>query len=282
MSQNNYFPPSWAPQARSEAWEVYPWELYPPNDPPRPSRPKAGLGLVMMMMMVMMTKMMMVLMMTRLVVRPLSYCYSSCPPFTAHLPRPLRINKRNFLGKRTSSQILNTSSRVPNTSSQISQTTNRIIPSTVCAYPSQHISQNNKYIIQNTNTSCSLFAHFLLFHISLQTNKLDFLTEYDHSNRSAINRKCWGKTESHHIFSPQDNFEEALFVPVKQLLDLHCSLTAPFVGTRSYKVEWSQIQANGMSVIQKWLIKWKMWWIEAWETFEPSKTNETGERSKSS
>ena len=31
--------PSWAPQARSKAWEVFPWELYPPDDPPRPSRP---------------------------------------------------------------------------------------------------------------------------------------------------------------------------------------------------------------------------------------------------
>ena len=26
---------SWAPQAQSEAWEVYPWKLYPPDDPPR-------------------------------------------------------------------------------------------------------------------------------------------------------------------------------------------------------------------------------------------------------
>ena len=51
LSQNYYVPPSWAPQARSEAWEVYLWELYPLDDPPRPSRPKAGLGLVMMMMM---------------------------------------------------------------------------------------------------------------------------------------------------------------------------------------------------------------------------------------
>ena len=155
---------------RSEEWEVYPQELFPPDDPPRPSRPKAGHGLVMMMMMVVMTKMMMVLMMTRLVVRPLSYCYSSCPPFTAHLPSPLRINKRNFLGKRTSSQILNTSSRVPNTSSQISQTTNRIIPSTVCAYPSQHISQNNKYIIQNTNILsqvCSVCLHTFCLSTSL-------------------------------------------------------------------------------------------------------------------
>ena len=49
-----FFPPSWVPQARSEAWEVYPWELFPLDDPPRPSRPKAGLGLVMMMMMMMM------------------------------------------------------------------------------------------------------------------------------------------------------------------------------------------------------------------------------------
>ena len=40
------FPPSWAPQARSEAWEVYPLEVHPSDDPPRPSRPKAGLGLV--------------------------------------------------------------------------------------------------------------------------------------------------------------------------------------------------------------------------------------------
>ena len=46
LSQKYYVPPSWAPQARSEAWEVYPWELYPLDDPPRPSRPKAGLGLV--------------------------------------------------------------------------------------------------------------------------------------------------------------------------------------------------------------------------------------------
>ena len=53
LLQNCYFPPSWAPQARSEAWEVYQWELYPPDDPPRPSRPKAGLGLVMMMMILM-------------------------------------------------------------------------------------------------------------------------------------------------------------------------------------------------------------------------------------
>ena len=50
LSPNCYFPPSWAPQARSEAWEVYPQELYPPDDPPRPGRPKAGLGLVMIMM----------------------------------------------------------------------------------------------------------------------------------------------------------------------------------------------------------------------------------------
>ena len=28
---------SWAPQAQSEAWEVYPWKLYPPDDPPRAS-----------------------------------------------------------------------------------------------------------------------------------------------------------------------------------------------------------------------------------------------------
>ena len=47
------FPPSWAPQARSEAWEVYPLELYPLDDPPRPSRPKAGLGLVIIIMMIM-------------------------------------------------------------------------------------------------------------------------------------------------------------------------------------------------------------------------------------
>ena len=53
LSLNCYFPPSWAPQARSEAWEVYPWELHPPDDPPRPSRPKVGLGLVMMMMIMM-------------------------------------------------------------------------------------------------------------------------------------------------------------------------------------------------------------------------------------
>ena len=56
LSQKFYFPSSWAPQARSEAWEVYPWELYPLDDPPRPSRPKAGLGLVMMMMMMMMAR----------------------------------------------------------------------------------------------------------------------------------------------------------------------------------------------------------------------------------
>ena len=46
LSLNFYFPPSWAPQTRSEAWEVYSWELYPPDDPPRPSQPKAGQGLV--------------------------------------------------------------------------------------------------------------------------------------------------------------------------------------------------------------------------------------------
>ena len=28
---------SWAPQAQSEAWEVYPWKLYLPDDPPRAS-----------------------------------------------------------------------------------------------------------------------------------------------------------------------------------------------------------------------------------------------------
>ena len=50
LSQNCYFLSSWAPQARSEAWEIYPRELYPLDDPPRPSRPKAGLGLVMIMM----------------------------------------------------------------------------------------------------------------------------------------------------------------------------------------------------------------------------------------
>ena len=60
LSQNYYFPPSWAPQARSEAWEVYLWELYPVDDPPRPSRPKAGLGLVMMMEMIMMKMVMMI------------------------------------------------------------------------------------------------------------------------------------------------------------------------------------------------------------------------------
>ena len=27
-------PPSWALQARSEAWEVYPWKLFTPNGPP--------------------------------------------------------------------------------------------------------------------------------------------------------------------------------------------------------------------------------------------------------
>ena len=42
--------------------EVYPWEVYPPDDPPRPCRPKAGQGLVMMMMM-----MMRMMMMTNLV-----------------------------------------------------------------------------------------------------------------------------------------------------------------------------------------------------------------------
>ena len=44
LLKNNLSPSSWAPKARSEAWEVYPWELYPPDDPPRPSRPKAGSG----------------------------------------------------------------------------------------------------------------------------------------------------------------------------------------------------------------------------------------------
>ena len=53
LSPNCFFPPSWAPQARSEAWKVYPWELYPPDHPPRPSQPKAGLGLVIIMMMIM-------------------------------------------------------------------------------------------------------------------------------------------------------------------------------------------------------------------------------------
>ena len=32
-------------RAEREAWEVYSWELYHLDDPPRPSRPKAGLGL---------------------------------------------------------------------------------------------------------------------------------------------------------------------------------------------------------------------------------------------
>ena len=44
LLKNNLSPSSWAPKARSEAWEVYPWELYPPDDPPRPSRTKAGFG----------------------------------------------------------------------------------------------------------------------------------------------------------------------------------------------------------------------------------------------
>ena len=44
LLKHNLSPSSWAPKARSEAWEVYPWELYPPDDPPRPSRPKAGVG----------------------------------------------------------------------------------------------------------------------------------------------------------------------------------------------------------------------------------------------
>ena len=69
LSQNYYVPPSWAPQARSEAWEVYPWELYPLDDPPRPSRPKAGLGLVVIMMamiMMIMILMNMVMAMTKL------------------------------------------------------------------------------------------------------------------------------------------------------------------------------------------------------------------------
>ena len=35
---------SWATLARSDAWEVYLWEPYPPNDPRRPRRPKAGLA----------------------------------------------------------------------------------------------------------------------------------------------------------------------------------------------------------------------------------------------
>ena len=48
MHKNDYFSPSWAPQARSEAWEVYQLELYRPDDPSRPCRPKAGQGLVMM------------------------------------------------------------------------------------------------------------------------------------------------------------------------------------------------------------------------------------------
>ena len=30
------FPPSWPPQARSEAWEVYPLKLCHHDDPPRP------------------------------------------------------------------------------------------------------------------------------------------------------------------------------------------------------------------------------------------------------
>ena len=48
--QNHDFPPSWAPQARSEAWEVYQLKLFRPDDPSRPCRPKAGQGLVMIMM----------------------------------------------------------------------------------------------------------------------------------------------------------------------------------------------------------------------------------------
>ena len=45
--------------------------MYPPDDPTRPCRPKAGQGLVMMMMMMMMTmmEMMMVMMMTPVVER---------------------------------------------------------------------------------------------------------------------------------------------------------------------------------------------------------------------
>ena len=49
----------------------------------------------MMLVSTMVMVVMMMLVVTKLVVRPLSYCYSSCPPFTA----PLTINKRNFLGK---------------------------------------------------------------------------------------------------------------------------------------------------------------------------------------
>ena len=44
LLKHNLSPPSWAAKVRSEAWEVYPLELYPPDDPPRPSRPKAGSG----------------------------------------------------------------------------------------------------------------------------------------------------------------------------------------------------------------------------------------------
>ena len=50
--KSDYFSLSWAPQARSEAWEVYQLKLYRPDDPSRPCRPKAGQGLVMMMMMI--------------------------------------------------------------------------------------------------------------------------------------------------------------------------------------------------------------------------------------
>ena len=66
LSQNCYFLSSWAPQARSEAWEIYPRELYPLDDPPRPSRPKASLGLMMMWIM-MMTMILMVMMMMMII-----------------------------------------------------------------------------------------------------------------------------------------------------------------------------------------------------------------------
>ena len=45
----------------SEEWEVYPQELFPPDDPPRPSRPKNSLGLVMIMMVVVVVVVMMMM-----------------------------------------------------------------------------------------------------------------------------------------------------------------------------------------------------------------------------
>ena len=67
LSQNCYIPSSWAAQAQSEAREVFPWELYPLDNPPRPSRPKAGLGLVVMMMVIVMMMVMMMVMMRMIV-----------------------------------------------------------------------------------------------------------------------------------------------------------------------------------------------------------------------